>query len=79
MSLLIFLFVFTLIRYWSRGDLVTISRPFLNRRKRIREGGIMLFTSWLFIFIFALAAFRLTRLIVYDKITAFCEDHLLMN
>ena len=79
MSLLIFLFVFTLIRYWSRGDLVTISRPFLNRRKKIREGGIMLFTSWLLFFIFALAAFRLTRLIVYDKITAFCEDHLLMN
>lgn len=31
----------------------------------------MLFTSWLLFFIFALAAFRLTRLIVYDKITAF--------
>ena len=39
----------------------------------------MLFTSWLLFFIFALAAFRLTRLIVYDKITGFCEDHLLMN
>ncbi len=52
--------------------MVTISRPFfLNRRKRIREGGFMLFTSWLLFFIFALAAFRLTRLIVYDKITAF--------
>ncbi|WP_249727466.1 DUF1360 domain-containing protein, partial [Bacillus paralicheniformis] len=72
MSLLIFLFVFTLIRYWSRGDLVTISRHFfLNRRKKIREGGIMLFTSWHLFFIFAFAAFRLTRLIVYDKITAF--------
>ncbi|CAI8750115.1 DUF1360 domain-containing protein [Bacillus sp. IT-79MI2] len=31
----------------------------------------MLFTSWLMFFIFACAAFRLTRLIVYDKITAF--------
>ena len=59
--------------------MVTISRPFLNRRKRIREGGFMLFTSWLLFFIFALAAFRLTRLIVYDKITAFCEDRLLTN
>ncbi|WP_459500779.1 DUF1360 domain-containing protein [Bacillus sp. C1] len=31
----------------------------------------MLFTSWLVFFIFALATFRLTRLIVYDKITSF--------
>ncbi|MEH7456472.1 DUF1360 domain-containing protein [Bacillus sp. JJ1127] len=31
----------------------------------------MLFTSWLMFFIFACAAFRLTRLIVYDKITSF--------
>ncbi|KEK22235.1 DUF1360 domain-containing protein [Bacillus gaemokensis] len=31
----------------------------------------MLFTSWLLFFIFALATFRLTRLIAYDKITAF--------
>ncbi|MGQ0422278.1 DUF1360 domain-containing protein, partial [Bacillus sp. HC-Mk] len=37
----------------------------------------MLFTSWLLFFIFALAAFRLTRLIVYDKITAFLRRPLI--
>ncbi|MBB2479791.1 DUF1360 domain-containing protein [Bacillus sp. APMAM] len=30
--------------------------------------------SWLLLFLFSLAAFRLTRLLVYDKITAFIRS-----
>lgn len=43
----------------------------VNGNKEMRR---MFFNSWLLFFIFSLAVFRFTRLIVYDKITSFIRS-----
>ena len=51
--------------------MVTISRPFLNRRKEDKGRWNYAVYKLAFIFYFRVSCFRLTRLIVYDKITGF--------
>ena len=40
----------------------------------LKKRGNTMLHSWLFLFLFALASFRLTRLLVFDKITAFIRS-----